>query len=218
MSLLVAAPYAAPGRRPARTLLVNASPGGPSANRTAAAGGALRRHREDRAGWARFVALAEQSRSLPELLAAVAGRPLTSRLVTNRVLLAAGPRPPLLLEAGEHPLRLIEHVIVDPAHPAAAPIGISSAHLVTARLPAEIRGPARRGEDTLSALLDWAGSYWTADTLHVEKLTPGTARRELNLAPDLPALRLTRALHLLGTPVALVVDEAHGPARDTWPP
>lgn len=215
MSLLMAPP--APGRRPARTARTP-SASGPPVTRTAGPRSTLRRRQDDRAGWARFVALAEQSRALPELLAAVAGRPLTSRLVTNRVLLVAGPRPPLLPRVGEHPLRLIEHVIVDPANPAAAPIGICSAHLVTARLPAEIRGPARRGEDTLSALLDRAGSYWTADTLRVETLAPATAHRGLGLAPHLPALRLTRALYVLGAPLALVVDEARAPTRDTWPP
>lgn len=160
--------------------------------------------------WGRFLTLAESSRSAAELLAAVLHRPVSTRLVRNEVLTVRKPLHPLQLADGEHPVRVLEHELVDPRRPH-PPLGLTSALLVATRLPTEVRGPARRGQDTLTTLLDHAGTFWSAQTEHIEQLTAAHASYATGRAADVPVVRLTRLLHLLTGPVAVVIDELPQP-------
>jgi len=121
-------------------------------------------------------------------------------LVRNEVVWLDGPVGPLELPAGPQRLRLLEHLLLDTRCPY-RPVGSSSAIVVDDRLPGPVADGARRGEAPLDALLERDGGYWAAETRAVEKVGHG----------DLPTVRLTRLLYLLGTPVAAVVEEIRLP-------
>jgi len=156
--------------------------------------------------WHRFMSVAASSRSAQELLTVELDRPVTARAISNHVLTADQPLPPLQLAAGELPVRILEHLLLD-SRPPHRPLAVSSAMLVAARLPSTVRGRARRGEDTLAILLEQAGLHWTAETRRVEQLTAATAAYRTELPDDVPTIRITRHVYLLGTPVALVIED-----------
>ena len=156
--------------------------------------------------WRQFLAVAGWSRSAQELLAATLQRPVTSRLTQNFVFEPVASLVPLQLEPGEHPVRVLEHLLLD-SRPPHSPLGLSSAVIVAARIPTSVRGPMRRGEATLASLLDLTGDRWTAETRKVEQLRAADAFYETGRAADVPVVRLSRLLYLVGTPVAIVVEE-----------
>lgn len=156
--------------------------------------------------WGRFLTIATRCRSAEELLAAMLPGPVTARQISNHVYVPAAPLVPLQLAPGEHPVRVVEHLLLDAQQPRPA-VGLSSAVLVPIRLPAQIRRPAGRGEQTIGRLLERSGAYWTAETSQVEQLHAADASYDTGRDADVPTVRLTRLLSLLGTPVAIVVEE-----------
>lgn len=171
--------------------------------------------------WDRFVAVAASSRSAQELLTAELRRPVAACPISNRVVCPETPLPSLQLAAGELPVRVLGQLLVD-TRPPHRVLGLCTTVLVAARLPASVRGPARRGENTLGALLEAAGACWTAETREVEQIhssaalydaalydagRDGADRSDAGRGGDVPAVRLTRLLYLLGTPVAAVVED-----------
>jgi hypothetical protein len=133
------------------------------------------------AGRQRFRELAVLTRSAQELLTVTLQRPVTVRPVGNQVVALPGVPS----------VRIVEHELYDGPRR----VGFTAATVAGARLPEAVRCAARRGESTLAELLDRAGDYWAAELLRIEPV------------PAAPAVRLTRRLTLLTTPVALVVDE-----------
>lgn len=158
--------------------------------------------------WTWFATLARQSRSTPELLGSVLGRrvivhPLRHHEFTPRAPLAA------LRLLGDNDVALDEHLLIDASPPHLA-LGLSSALIVPGRLPANVRA-ALYQERTLDQLLEAAAAFWTSETLEAEELTAEAASFPANQSPDTPMLRLTRRVSLIGTPVAVVVDEIPQP-------
>jgi hypothetical protein len=164
----------------------------------------------------RFLALAGCSRSAQELLTATLRRPVVVRPVGNTVITAEPAAPASGPPAGTHAVRVLTHLLIDSRPPRPA-VGLSTAAVLAVRLPASLRADVRRGLDTLDALLDRAGAYWTAETFGME-LVSG----------PMPVVRLRRRLYLLGTPVAVVAEEIaptgvapvvaeHGRRGPPWP-
>lgn len=147
------------------------------------------------------------------LLQAVLRRPVTARPVANTVIAAPGPVAALQLPAGCCPLRVLTHVLFDQAPPA-VPVGRSTVYVIASRLPPELRAPVRRGAETLDAVLERCGAYWSTEIRRLDWI-PDTARdgpddsgsRAVSGAGVPAALRLHRLIHLLGTPVAVVVED-----------
>jgi hypothetical protein len=154
--------------------------------------------------------LARQSRSAPELLASVLGRRVIIHpLRQYKLTPTAAPMAALRLIEGLDGVVLDEHLLVD-ARPPHLTLGLSYALVVPSRLPANVRS-VLHGERTLGQLLDAVAAFWTSETLDAEELTADAASFPAARPPDTPMLRLTRRLSLIGTPVAIVVDEIPQP-------
>lgn len=164
------------------------------------------------AGSAWFTMLARQSRSAPELLASALGRRAVVHPLRHHKLTPTAPMAALRLPDGPDSVEgvvLDEHLLVDarPPHPS---LGLSYALIVPGRLPAGVRS-ALHGERTIDQLLEAAAAPWTSETLDSEELTAGAASFSAAAPPDTPMLRLTRRLSVVGTPVAIVLDEIPEP-------
>lgn len=158
--------------------------------------------------WSWFVALARQSRSTPELLGSVLGRRIIVHPLRRHQVTPQAPLATLRLSGGD-PVALDEHLLVDTDPPHLA-LGLSSAVIVLGRLPAEVRS-ALHEDRVLAQLLDATAAFWTSETLDVEELTAAAASFPTDRAPDTPMLRLTRRLSLIGSPIAVVIDEIPQP-------
>lgn len=160
-------------------------------------------------GWTRFSVLARQSRSAPELLGSVLGHRVIVHPLRHYELVPTAPMPALWLPDHLDGVLLDEHLLID-ASPPHLTLGLSYALVVPGRLPANVRS-ALHGERTVDQLLDAVAAFWTSETLDAEELTAEAASFPTDRSPDTPMLRLTRRLSLIGTPVAIVVDELPQP-------
>lgn len=160
--------------------------------------------------WAWFVAVARQSTSAVELLRSALSRRVIVHSVRHHDFLPDVPLERLRMLGDVEAVALDEHLLIDgePPHPT---LGLSSALVVPGRLPASVRPAFDRHEHTIAELLDAAGSFWTAEALEVEQLAVGGASFPSERSPDTRMLRLTRRLSVIGTPVAIVLDEIPEP-------
>lgn len=166
----------------------------PLPRRTSTAGGC----------WTWFATLARQSRSTPELLGSALGRRIIVHPLRHHEFTPWAPLAALRL-LGDQDVALDEHLLIDASPPHLA-LGLSSALIVPGRLPANVR-TALHHERTLDQLLEATAAFWTSETLHAEELTAEAASFPTNRPADTPMLRLSRRLSVIGTPVAVVVDE-----------
>lgn len=159
--------------------------------------------------WARYVALARQSRTASELLGSLLGRRIIVYLLRHHEFT---PRIPLerLRMRDPEPVAGEEHLLIDGAPPHRT-LGVTSALVVPGRLPAGVRWTPEHRAYPLCQLLDASGAFWTSETLEMEELTVGAASFPADNPPDTRMLRLTRRLSLIGTPVAIVLDEIPQP-------
>lgn len=161
------------------------------------------------AGWVWFTMLARRSRSAPELLASVLGHRVIVHPLRHHRLTPTAAMAALWLPDGPDGVVLDEHLLID-ARPPHLSLGLSYALVVPGRLPADVRS-ALHGGRTLDQLLEAASAFWSSEILDVEELTVDAASFPVAAPPDTRMLRLTRRLSLMGTPVAIVVDEIPQP-------
>lgn len=165
--------------------------------------------------WAWFAALATQSRSASEL-GSVLGRRIIVHPLRHHEFTPKVPLERLQMLGAVEPVALEEHLLIDGDPPHLA-LGLSSALVVPGRLPPDVRWGAEHRDHPVGQLLDASGSFWTADLLQVEELTAAAASFPSDRSPDTRMLRLTRRLSLIGTPVAVVLDEIPEPRQPVSP-
>jgi hypothetical protein len=173
-------------------------------------------HRDGPGGvdpWRWFVALARQSKSGSELLESVLRRPLMIHPLRHRDRVPVVAPPALRSGEAEaeadtevDAVALDEYLLLgaDFPHPT---LGLSSALVLPARLPRAVGQALERRTESVDRLLEISGSFWTSETLELTELTVDGASFPAERAPDTRMLRLTRRLSLIGTPVAVIVEE-----------
>lgn len=156
--------------------------------------------------WRLFALLARRSRGSAELVEALLGRPVRSRLVAAGEL--ARVAPPGLARLGTTGPVLRRHLLLTDSLAPHLPVAVTWSLVVPWRLPDPVAAALRAGADPLDRLLDRDGGTWSAEPLESETVPAAEASADFSWAP--PGARLVEQARLVraaGRPVAVVLDE-----------
>jgi len=160
----------------------------------------------DTPAWRLFVLLVRRSRGAAELLEDLLGRPVRSRLVGAGELTRVAPPGLARLDTTGPVLR--RHLLLSDSLPPHLPVAVSWSMVVPWRLPDEVAAALRAGAEPLDRLLTGRGLAWSAEPVDTETLPVADASTAFAwAAPGSSLVEQARVVHLLGQPVAVVLDE-----------